>query len=57
LQRDVPPAALKAALISPAISHVELGGEPSFTDQWRLVQFMARILELAEDSQKPPLTG
>ena len=57
LQRDVPPAALKAALISPAISHVELGGEPSFTDQWRLVHFMARVLELAEDSQKLPLTG
>ncbi len=52
LQRDVPPAALKSALISPAISHVELGGEPSITDQWRLVHFMARILELTEDSQK-----
>jgi len=57
LQRDVPPAALKAALISPAISHVELGGEPSLSDQWKLVHFMARILELAEDSQKLPLTG
>ncbi len=57
LQRDVPPAALKAALISPAISHVELGGEPSLSDQWRLVHFMARILELAEDSQKPSPTG
>ena len=56
LQRDVPPAALKAALISPAISHVELGGEPSLIDQWRLVHFMAQILELTEDSQKLPLT-
>lgn len=52
LERDVPPAALKSALISPAISHVELGGEPSLTDQWRLVHFMAGILELTEDSQK-----
>lgn len=57
LQRDLPPAALKSALISPAISHVALGGEPSLTDQWRLVHFMARILELTEDSQKLPLTG
>jgi len=54
LQRDVPPAALKSALISPAISHVELRGEPSLTDQWRLVHFMARVLELTEDSQKLP---
>ncbi len=57
LQRDVPPAALKAALISPAISHVELGGEPSLADQWKLVHFMARVLELTEDSQRLPLTG
>jgi pimeloyl-ACP methyl ester carboxylesterase len=52
LQRDVPPAALKSALISPAISHVELGGKPTVADQWRLVHFMARILELTEGSQK-----
>jgi len=49
LQRDVPPAVLKAALISPAISHVELGGEPTLSDQWRLVHFMARILELTKN--------
>ncbi len=49
LQRDIPPAALESALISPAISHVELGGKPSLSDQWRLVHFMARILELAKN--------
>jgi pimeloyl-ACP methyl ester carboxylesterase len=54
LQRDVPPAALKAALISPAISHVALGGEPSLTDQWKVVHFMAQILELTEDTQPAP---
>ncbi len=48
LERDVPPAALKSALISPAISHVTLGGEPSLGDQWRLVHFMARILGMTE---------
>jgi dienelactone hydrolase len=54
LQRDVPPAALKAALISPAIAHVALEVEPSITDRWKLVHFMAQILELTEDSQPAP---
>jgi pimeloyl-ACP methyl ester carboxylesterase len=54
LQRDVPPKALKSALISRAISHVALGGEPSLTDQWKLVHFMAQILELTEDTQSAP---
>jgi len=54
LQRDIPPAALKAALISPAIGHVALEGEPSRADQWKLVHFMAQILELTEDSKPTP---
>jgi pimeloyl-ACP methyl ester carboxylesterase len=54
LQRDVPPSALKSALISPAISHVALGGKPSLTDQWNLVHFMAQILEETEDTQPAP---
>ncbi len=54
LQRDVPPKALNSALISPAISHVALGGEPSLADQWKLVHFMAQILELTEDTQSAP---
>lgn len=54
LQSDVPPKALKAALISPAISHVALGGEPSLTDQWKVVHFMAQMLELTEDTQPAP---
>lgn len=54
LQRDIPPAALKSALISPAIGHVELEREPSRADQWKLVHFMAQILELTEDSKPTP---
>jgi pimeloyl-ACP methyl ester carboxylesterase len=54
LQCDVPPKALKSALISPAISHVAMGGEPPLTDQWKLVHFMAQILELTEDTQPAP---
>jgi pimeloyl-ACP methyl ester carboxylesterase len=44
LKRDVPVSKLKAALISPVISHVELGGHPSFADEWRLVHFMKELL-------------
>jgi dienelactone hydrolase len=44
IEREVPPDKLKAALISPAISHVELGGEPTFADRWRLVHFMEELL-------------
>jgi pimeloyl-ACP methyl ester carboxylesterase len=54
LQRDVPPKALKSALISPAISHVALGGEPSVADRWKVVHFMAQILEETEDTQPAP---
>jgi dienelactone hydrolase len=44
LERDVPAEKLRAALISPVISHVELGGNPSFTDEWSLVHFMKELL-------------
>ena len=44
LKRDIPADKLKAALISPVISHVELGGHPSFADEWRLVHFMKELL-------------
>lgn len=54
LERDVPHAALKCALVSPAISHVALGGDPSLTERWKLVHFMAQILELTEDTQPAP---
>jgi dienelactone hydrolase len=44
LQHDVPADKLRAALISPVISHVELGGNPSFADEWCLVHFMEELL-------------
>jgi len=46
LQKDVPPAELVNALISPAISHVSMEGEPSLTDKYQLVHFMAQVLEI-----------
>ncbi|MGO9084440.1 MAG: dienelactone hydrolase family protein [Candidatus Sulfotelmatobacter sp.] len=51
LQRDVPSGVLKDALISRAISHVSMEGAPSFSDQFRLVHFMAQVLEMADDTR------
>jgi pimeloyl-ACP methyl ester carboxylesterase len=51
LQQDVPPGELKGALISSAISHVSMEGEPSLFDKLRLVHFMAQMLELADDTR------
>lgn len=41
--REVPKDRLKFSLISPVISHVELG-HATFADQWRLVHFMKEFL-------------
>jgi pimeloyl-ACP methyl ester carboxylesterase len=49
LERDMPPGVLKAALISPAIGHVEVGGA-SWMDRWRLIQWMAQMLGLLDTS-------
>jgi dienelactone hydrolase len=51
LQNDVPRRYLKNALISPAISHVSMEGEPSLGDKFRLVHFMAQMLDLAGHQQ------
>jgi pimeloyl-ACP methyl ester carboxylesterase len=49
LKTELPSKTLKASLISPVISHVDLEGkEPTFIDQWRLVHFFALILHAAE---------
>lgn len=45
LAREVPHDRLKFALISPVISHVELGSKATFADQWRLVHFMEEFLQ------------
>ena len=51
LQHDVPAKVLKGALISQAISHVSMEGEPSFSDKFRLIHFMAQVLEMADDTR------
>ena len=51
LQKDVPPRFLANALISPAISHVSMEGEPSAGDKFRLVRFMAQMLDQTDEVQ------
>lgn len=49
LASELPKTPLKAMLISPAVSHVDLdGAKPGVLDKWRLVHFFARVLRAAE---------
>ena len=46
---ELPAESLKAELISPVLSHINLdGANPTAMDQWRLVHFFALILHAAE---------
>ena len=47
LAEDVPPSLLRAALVTPAVEHVELRGQPTAQQQWELVRFMADVLDVA----------
>jgi len=47
LAHDAPRAWLAQALVSKAISHVELEGEPGWADRLRLVHFIAGLLDAA----------
>ncbi len=50
LERQIPRQEIKMALISPVISHIDVGSQrPTFRDQWRLVRFFALILHAAEN--------
>ncbi|MBE7159269.1 MAG: alpha/beta hydrolase, partial [Rhodospirillales bacterium] len=49
MQSELPTTTLKAALISPVLSHLDLDGAgPGVTDNLRLLHFFAQILEAAE---------
>lgn len=51
LAHEMPKDKLGAALVSPAIVHVEITGEPSAGEQWSLVHFMASVLAAAHDAR------
>ncbi len=48
LAKDVPRGLLRDVLVSPALVHVELQGEPGWRDDWALVSFMADVLGAAQ---------
>jgi pimeloyl-ACP methyl ester carboxylesterase len=52
LEREVPPQQLRAALVSRAISHVELGGKPDVRDRLALVNWVAELLATAHAAPK-----
>ena len=49
LERDLPRGTLKAALISPVISHIDFeSSRPTAMDEWRLTHFFAQVMQAAE---------
>ncbi|HEX8817354.1 MAG TPA: hypothetical protein VF753_17805 [Terriglobales bacterium] len=54
LEHEVPHDKLRAALVSPAISHASMEDTFPFVDRLRLVDFMAKVLEAADDRQAVP---
>lgn len=52
LAKELPPGALKAALVSPVISHIDFEtSQPTVGDEWRLIDFFARVMGAAERKQ------
>jgi dienelactone hydrolase len=47
LATDVPKGLVRDVLVSPAVVHVELEGEPPLREKWALVHFMAEVLGAA----------
>ena len=50
LAKDIPHDELRAVLISPAISHVELGKGATTMDKLRLVHFIAQLISMAQNA-------
>jgi len=50
LEKEIPHQFLDASLITPLITHVELGREPAVRDRLALVNFLAEVLHQAEVS-------
>ena len=51
LAHDLPRRVLREALVSDAIQHVELHGEPAVGDELALVHFLSGVLEAADDER------
>jgi pimeloyl-ACP methyl ester carboxylesterase len=48
LAKDVPPADVRAVLVSQALVHVDMDAKVSWQEQWQLVDFMSQVLEATE---------
>lgn len=49
MARELPPTQLRAALVSPVLSHLDMdGAEPRFKDQMQLLHFFAQVIETVE---------
>jgi pimeloyl-ACP methyl ester carboxylesterase len=49
METELPRSTLKAALVSPVISHIDFeSSQPTALDQWRLIHFFAQVMEAAE---------
>jgi hypothetical protein len=47
---ELPRRDLKAVLVSPVLSHLDLNGpKPGLMDQWRLIHFFARMIHAAQN--------
>jgi len=45
LAKDIPPAHVKAVLVSQALVHVDMDAKVTWQEQWQLVDFMAQVLD------------
>ena len=52
LKRDIPEDQLVEALVSPAISHVEVGGKASLRDRLALVHWMEEMIRVARSTTR-----
>lgn len=49
MAEELPRSTLKAALVSPVISHIDFeSSQPTTLDQWRLIHFFAQVMQAAE---------
>jgi dienelactone hydrolase len=48
LAKDVPPANVKAVLVSQALVHVDMDAKVTWQEQWQLVDFMSQVLEATD---------
>jgi pimeloyl-ACP methyl ester carboxylesterase len=54
LEKDVPAPWLRASLITPVLTHVDVGGSPPLKDKVALISFIAEMLRQADFCARHP---